>query len=155
VLAALGPDVAVVAAYASVPGEPGTRSLVDALAASGRRVLLPVLRRAPDWAWFDGWAATSPAWRGIPQPVGGRLGADALALADVVLVPCLAVGAEGSRLGTGGGWYDRALPHRRPATPVWALARAGEVVATLPTEPHDVPVDAVVTEDGLRPLPGA
>jgi hypothetical protein len=52
----------------------------------------------------------------------------------------------------GGGWYDRALRHRRPGTPVWALANADEVLPALPSEPHDLPVDAVVTENGFTRL---
>lgn len=148
VLTALGDAHAVVACYASVPGEPRTAELIDALVASGRRVLLPVLRRHPDWAWFSGWSHTSPAWRGIPQPTGEPLGAVALGLADLVVAPCLAATPQGDRLGTGGGWYDRALSHLRPGVPVWALARAEEVLDHVPTEPHDVAVDAVITEAG-------
>ena len=65
-----------------------------------------------------------------------------------MVVACLAVAADGTRLGTGGGWYDRALPHRRPGVPVWALSRADELLRTLPEEPHDVAVNQVVTELG-------
>ncbi|SHI51246.1 5-formyltetrahydrofolate cyclo-ligase [Tessaracoccus bendigoensis DSM 12906] len=135
-----------VALYSSRPGEPGTHALIDALAASGWAVLLPVLRRRVDWALFDSWAAMQPAWAGIEEPTGARLGPDALDAADLILVPCLAIGRDGSRLGTGGGWYDRALPHRHSGAPVVALARAAEVLDTVPTLPHDIPVDAVVTE---------
>jgi len=80
---------------------------------------------------------------------GGR---PARGQADGVVVPCLAVSRDGSRLGMGGGWYDRALRHRRPGTPVWALANADEVLPALPSEPHDLPVDAVVTENGFTRL---
>lgn len=151
-LAALPGDVRTVAAYASRPGEPGTAGLVDALAEAGIRVLLPVIGRVPGWAWFTGWVETEPGWGGILQPIGERLGASAVAEADLVIVPCLAVGVDGTRLGTGGGWYDRVLPERRDGVPVWALARAREVFETLPTMRHDVLVDAVVTEDGWTNL---
>jgi len=63
-----------------------------------------------------------------------------------------AVSRDGTRLGMGGGWYDRALHHRRPGTPVWALANSDEVLPRLPHEPHDLPVDAVITEDGFTRL---
>ncbi|MFD0866860.1 5-formyltetrahydrofolate cyclo-ligase, partial [Tessaracoccus lubricantis] len=61
---------------------------------------------------------------------------------------CLAVGRDGTRLGTGGGWYDRALPHRRPGALLVALAREDEVLDTVPTLPHDVSVDGWATELG-------
>ena len=61
-------------------------------------------------------------------------------------MPGLAGTAAGDRLGTGGGWYDRALPHRRDGVTVVALARAPELLDSVPTLPHDVHVDAVVTE---------
>ncbi|MBK7819825.1 MAG: 5-formyltetrahydrofolate cyclo-ligase [Tessaracoccus sp.] len=137
-----------VALYAARPGEPGTQQLIDLLAARGSRVLLPVLRRTPMWADFEGWAATRAGAYGIPEPTGAVLPATALAEADAVLVPCLAVGRDLTRLGTGGGWYDRALPHRRPGTPLVALTRAAEVIDTVPTLPHDVSVDGAVSERG-------
>ncbi|MFT3888923.1 MAG: 5-formyltetrahydrofolate cyclo-ligase [Arachnia sp.] len=137
-----------IALYAGRPGEPGTRLLIDTLAARGAGVLLPVLRRAPAWSMFEGWAATRVGWGAIPEPVGPALPAPALAQADVVLVPCLAAGRDLTRLGTGGGWYDRALPHRRPDAPVVAVARAAEILDTVPVLPHDHPLDGVVTETG-------
>lgn len=143
------PREAPVATYASRPGEPSTRIVIDALHRRGTPVLLPVLKKRIAWAWFEGWERTVAAWQGIPQPTGPPLGPDALALAQAIIVPCLAIGSDGTRLGTGGGWYDRALPHRRPSAVIIALAREAELFATLPTEPHDLPVDAVVTESGM------
>lgn len=146
VLARLAGRPGTVALYASLPGEPGTTELIDALADAGWTVLLPVLRRRVDWAEFASWGQMVPGWRDIPEPNGRRLGPEALARADLVLVSALSVGMDGSRLGTGGGWYDRALPSRSPGTPVVALARGAEVVASLPMEEHDVAVQGVVTE---------
>ena len=135
-----------VALYASRAGEPSTDEMIDGLVARGWRVLLPVIRGEVDWAEFTGWADMRPGWGAIPMPSGERLGAAALETADLVLVPCLGVGLDGSRLGTGGGWYDRALPHRRPGAAVIAIAREAEVHDALPVEPHDIPVDGFITE---------
>ena len=143
-----------VALYAARPDEPGTAALIAALAARGTRVLLPLLRRSPAWAPFEG--ALRPGRGGIPEPTGGALPAEALREADAILVHCLAVGRDHTRLGTGGGWYDRALPHRRPDTPVVALVRAAEVRDSLPTLPHDVSIDGAVSElgwVGVAPTP--
>ena len=136
------------ALYISRPGEPATRSLIDTLHALDWKILLPVLRREPDWAWFSTWEQTTPSWGDIPEPTTPRLGPAALAAADVILVPCLAVGRDGSRLGTGGGWYDRALAWRRSDAPLVALSRADEVFDTVPHLAHDLAVDAHITEQG-------
>jgi 5-formyltetrahydrofolate cyclo-ligase len=76
----------------------------------------------------------------------------AIGEADAVLVPALAVAADGTRLGRGGGSYDRALPRVRPDAPIVALLYSAEVRAELPSEPWDVPVTAYVTPDGWYPI---
>lgn len=139
----------VLACYASRADEPGTRRIIDDALTTGWRVLLPVLRREPDWAWFAGWDALRSSWGGIAEPTTPRLGATVLKRASVVVVPCLTVGLDGSRLGTGGGWYDRALTHRHPEAEIVALARAAEVMDEVPTESHDTAVDAWITETGV------
>ena len=140
----------VIALYASRKQEPGTLIAIRRLLELDWQVLLPKLSKEPDWAWATG--ELRPGWAGIPEPTDQGLGIGSLALADVIVVPCLAVSRDGTRLGMGGGWYDRALHHRRPGTPVWALANSDEVLPRLPHEPHDLPVDAVITEDGFTRL---
>lgn len=66
---------------------------------------------------------------------------------DVIILPGTAFTAEGARIGQGGGWYDRFLPARRDVAVLIGLAFAPQIVASIPTEPHDIPVDIVVTED--------
>ncbi len=149
-LSALGPVPATVALYASRPGEPGTRDAITRLHAAGWRILLPVMGRSPGWALFVNWEQMRPGWGGIPEPARSTSAITELSKADAVVIASLAVAADGTRLGTGGGWYDRALPHRRPGVPVWALARSDELLETLPAEPHDVPVNQVVTEMGIH-----
>ncbi|MGO1383448.1 MAG: 5-formyltetrahydrofolate cyclo-ligase [Arachnia sp.] len=147
-LALLGEIPATVALYASRQHEPGTSEAITRLHSAGWRILLPLLRRAPRWGLFRSWEQMKPGFGGICQPVLDVEDSIPLREADVVVVACLAVAADGTRLGTGGGWYDRALLHRRPGVPVWALSRAGELLRTLPAEPHDVAVNQVVTELG-------
>ena len=136
---------AVVTSYASVPGEPPTGAVNDALAHSGIRVLLPVTLPDLDLDWCD-----------ASDPRRTRLGLDAVAAADLVLAPGLAVDSRGTRMGQGGGCYDRALPRRHPGVPAVVLLHPGEVLGDdeppLPRREHDQPVDAVVTADGLVDL---
>jgi len=67
-------------------------------------------------------------------------------------VPALAVAADGTRLGRGGGSYDRALPRVRGETAIVALLYSDEVRAELPSDAWDVPVTAYVTPDGWTPI---
>ncbi|GAA1395423.1 5-formyltetrahydrofolate cyclo-ligase [Luteococcus peritonei] len=138
--------------------EPGTIELATALWTLGHRVLAPVLsptdegpRHAPDWAWFTGPADLRPGLWGIPEPTGPALGAEALGQADLVLCSGLGGTREGGRLGVGGGWFDRALAHRRPGCPAWLLLNEDELVDELPLEPHDVRVDGIVLPSGFVP----
>ncbi|WP_353081632.1 5-formyltetrahydrofolate cyclo-ligase [Tessaracoccus lapidicaptus] len=138
--------VGTVALYASRPDEPDTRVIGESLLALGWRVLLPVLDRTPRWAPVRSWDDLRAGRMGIPEPAGEPLPPGALAGAATIVVPCLAVGRDGSRLGTGGGWYDRALVHRAADARIIALARDAEIVDALPTLSHDVAVDGYVTE---------
>ena len=114
--------------------------------------LLPVLLPDDDldWAAYDGRLA--PGRRGLQEPVGPRLGAEALAACDLVLVPALLVDRQGWRLGKGGGSYDRALARATGLTV--ALLHDGELVDAVPHEPHDVPVDAACLPSGVVRLRG-
>lgn len=149
----------VVAGFVAIAGEPPTLPLLDQLRAGGVRVLLPVRAadRDLDWAEYAGPAGLTPR-HGVPEPTGRRLGAGAVAEADVVLVPGLAVDAAGHRLGRGGGSYDRALPRVRPGVPLVVVLHDDEVVEAVPVEAHDQPVTHVVTPAGglraLRPTEG-
>ena len=149
-------EVGSVAGYAPLRAEPGGPGLIDLLAARVPRLLLPVLAADNDldWALFAGALAARPG-HGLREPTTPRLGVTALASVDLVLVPAVAVDRRtGVRLGRGGGSYDRALPRRRPGTPVVALLYPGELLDDVPSDPHDQRVDAVLTPDGLfRPGP--
>ena len=148
------------AVYESLPDEPPTGRLVEALLAPGHEVIVPVVlddfslsggmpSRAP-WATAAPCAARATAGtRRTPHERDGWLGIDALATCDLVVTPGLSVDRHGTRLGQGGGCYDRALLHRDPATPVVTLLHEGEQSdVDLPADAHDVPVDGYVTTTG-------
>jgi 5-formyltetrahydrofolate cyclo-ligase len=144
---------ATVAAYVSVGTEPGTGPLLERLLALGRRVVVPVLLPDYDldWAVYDG-SGVARARAGLLEPTGPRLGVEAVATADVVLTPGLAVDRTGMRLGRGGGCYDRALGRVPVGTFVCTLLYSGELVEEVPAAPHDRPVTAVVTPEGVTRL---
>jgi 5-formyltetrahydrofolate cyclo-ligase len=147
-----------IAAYYSVGTEPDTRGLVYALWKRGSYVLLPLLRPDGDldWASYEGPDSLVAGPRGLREPGEPPRGVDAVARADVVLVPALAVDAAGRRLGRGGGSYDRALARVGPLVPLIALIYDDELVEQVPAEGHDVAVRATarpragLTDTGAR-----
>jgi 5-formyltetrahydrofolate cyclo-ligase len=136
-----------IAAYYSIGAEPGTHGLVFALWKRGSYVLLPVLRPDGDldWASYEGPDSMVPGPRGLLEPGEPPRGVDAVARADAVLVPALAVDTVGRRLGRGGGSYDRALARVGPLVPLIALVYDDELVEHVPTEGHDIPVRATAS----------
>jgi 5-formyltetrahydrofolate cyclo-ligase len=143
---------ATVAAYVSVGSEPGTGPLLDALLGTGRRVILPVLLPDGDLDWAVHTGRLVSAGRGLLEPPGPRLGVEAVATADAVLTPGLAVDRTGMRLGRGGGSYDRALGRVPVGTFTCTLLHEGELVDRVPAAGHDRAVAAAVTPAGLSRL---
>ena len=129
-----------VAAYYSIGTEPDTRGLVYALWKRGSYVLLPVLRPDGDldWASYEGPDSLVPGPRGLLEPGEPPRGPGAVARADVVLAPALAVDRAGNRLGRGGGSYDRALARVGPLVPLIALVYEQIRRAFLVTAARDV-----------------
>ena len=143
-------EVTLPALFAPTPLEPDMSLTLGLF----ERALLPVLLDeagaplgAPRWGLWEAGQALVTLGRPPAQPVGEARGAESLKEADLIVIPALAASADGTRLGQGGGWYDRALMHRSPGVPVVAAIFDDEVVEAglIPAEPHDVPVDAIVT----------
>jgi 5-formyltetrahydrofolate cyclo-ligase len=131
--------------------EVDTRPLVAALHARGVRVVLPVVvPRSEDAAprlrhrQFEGETRLTRTPWGLHEPTGLDLAPVAL---DVIIVPAFGAGRNGHRIGHGAGYYDVFLAGTAALTvcPVYASC----LVENVPAEPHDRPVDVVVTEEGV------
>jgi 5-formyltetrahydrofolate cyclo-ligase len=79
---------------------------------------------------------------GIAEPVGEAIDFQQI---NVVLVPGLAFTRDGRRLGRGKGFYDRFLPELAETCVKVGVCADDRLLDELPTDPHDVPVDVVVT----------
>ncbi|MDR1512973.1 MAG: 5-formyltetrahydrofolate cyclo-ligase [Propionibacteriaceae bacterium] len=147
-----------VAMYWSVPPEPDTHLLMAELRRRHSEILLPVISPRPGLkagtpAWADlhlgtreaRWDALKPSLAGLREPTSDGAPED-LGEADLIVLPGLAGTLSGHRLGTGGGWYDRALLHSQIDVPRWLLLNDDEVVSSLPIDPWDERVDAIVTQ---------
>lgn len=136
--AAPGTGPTTVLSYESLPHEPPTAAVNTALQSAGHRVLVPITLPDMQLEWCD-----------LADPDRTPLGIDSPTRADLVLTPALAVDTAGTRLGQGGGCYDRVLPMLAEGTPFVVLLHPGEVTdEPLPADPHDVPVALVLTADG-------
>ncbi|MGI9116307.1 MAG: 5-formyltetrahydrofolate cyclo-ligase [Gaiellales bacterium] len=145
-----------VTAFIGIGGEVPTLPLIDALVADGRRILLPITLDdlTLDWAEYTGADGLARSDYGLLEPTGARLGFEGIAEADTILAPALAIDRAGRRLGQGGGCYDKSLPIATGE--VIAVVADDEVLDEVPTEPHDQPVDAVLTPAaGLMRVPRA
>ena len=139
VLAAVPPGV--VCAYVSLPGEPPTEEVIEALLARGDDVYLPIATGSLGWTP----ATTSRPWQAWGLRPGQAPEPTELPTPDAVVVPALALDHKGRRLGQGGGYYDRFLP--TVTAPTIALIWHDELLAEVPTEAHDVTVDTWVIAD--------
>lgn len=136
-----------VCAYVPIGSEPGSAQMLEDLADFGARVLLPVVTgEGPlDWGWYAGKESLRAGPYGLREPNGELLGSFALRIADLVLVPALAVDKSGVRLGRGAGHYDRSLADTASGTHLVAVVRDQEIFEELPAEPHDIRMTAVLT----------
>ena len=144
-----------IAVYAALPWELDAAPLIALAASRGCRIFLPRIdrRRASGGMRFVPMRGRLQYNRlGIAEPQGSAaLGARWL---DVVFLPLVGFDRSGVRLGAGGGFYDRAFAFRHLRR-VWhaprlvGLAYAFQEVASISAAPHDVLMDAVVTEEGF------
>lgn len=140
----------VVALYKALGAEIDPRPLGETLAKSGWTLALPAVEDLEGPLVFRAWTPGETLVHdlsGLPAP--SRTADEVIPM--LVIVPLLAFDAGGARLGQGGGHYDRTLAamrnHRAPP-PFVGLAYSGQQVAALPREPHDQPLDGILTEAG-------
>jgi 5-formyltetrahydrofolate cyclo-ligase len=141
----------VVCSYVNFREEVETTELIASLLREGRRVVVPIQPHDPAdgllFAEIRTLSELAPNHFGILQP---PLAAARLVPSNAIplfLVPGLAFDPAGHRLGYGLGFYDRAFAEAAPGTLKVGLAFELQVLDSVPADPHDVPMDFVVTEN--------
>lgn len=140
-----GPPV--VSVYWPIRSELNTRTLIDALAAEGYRVTLPVMHRVRHPLVFRDFTPGDDLVKGpfgLSEPSEDKPALDP----DIVFSPLAAFDRRGFRLGYGGGIYDATLSALRAKKPVIAVgvAYSCQEADHVPIEPHDQRLDFVMTE---------
>lgn len=135
----------VIASYISYEDEPDTSGLNFKLIAEKKTLVLPRMTKdGLEWITWDGSSESLSTKKKIKEPIGNPI--PDLSVIDLVIVPALRIDRSGFRLGQGGGYYDRALPHLR----AWSigLIHPDEISSEdLPREAWDVPLNAAATPD--------
>ena len=142
-----------IGAYWPIRREVDCVPLLRRILQAGGAVALPAVTVREQPLEFRPWTPRTPMTAGrwdIPHPAGGPA-----VQPSVLLVPLVGFDAEGHRLGYGGGYYDRTLA-ALPVRPL-TLGLGFEIgrLASLRPEPHDVRLDAIVTEAGVFEKPAA
>lgn len=130
--------------YLATHTEVQTRLLMERLAAAGKQIFVPAWNRATAGYAMSEYAPGEPMHAGhlgVQEPMNPRW---AQIYIDVLLVPVVAFDRQLNRLGHGGGHFDRLLSSQ--AGPKIGLAFEGQRLAAVPFEPHDVPLNFIVTE---------
>jgi 5-formyltetrahydrofolate cyclo-ligase len=139
--------------FVSMATEPPTTHLRKKLHELGKDVALPIMKPEYSLAWgFDGDELVKNSY-GIHEPVVADI---EISGASAIIIPALRVGRDGSRLGRGAGYYDRALAN----VPTYALGGPlriclvfdDEVDGTVPSEEHDAIIDLIVTPSQILPV---
>lgn len=138
----------VIHCYMALHDEVATKGIVQAALADGKQVVAPVVkaeRQRLQFSRIENYELDlAPGYRGILEPVTPRW-VDLMRI-ELFMVPGVVFDQRGYRLGRGLGYYDRCLSRVKGRSIICALAYELQVVETLPTAAHDVPMDYIVTE---------
>lgn len=148
-----------IALYLATDGELDPRPLIDRLLRLNKTIYLPILRPADVNAlWFSEYRINDPLRAnryGILEPNHKLRKPIPTWGLDLIVMPLVAFSGDGTRLGMGGGYYDRTLNYQRSRLN-WikpglvGYAHECQRTDTLPRHPWDIPLHAIVTEQGYH-----
>ena len=136
-----------VSAYWPFRGEPDLRGLLESVASRGGHAALPIVVEKGRPLVFRTWRQGEPLARGvwnIPIPEGGEE-----VVPDVVISPVVGFDPLCYRLGYGGGFFDRTLAALPKKPRVLGVGYRLQAIPTIYPQPHDIPMDLIVTEEGV------
>jgi 5-formyltetrahydrofolate cyclo-ligase len=138
-----------VAAYWAIRDELDCQPILLRLMESTNKVLLPAVIGADQplalRVWEQGTALSESGFGTLaPSPLAPQ------AEPDIILVPMLGFDRYGTRLGYGGGYYDRTLASLTKKPKLVGLAFAVQELPLIPRDTHDIPLDLVITEAGVH-----
>lgn len=135
--------------YVDMRNEVKTKKAIAETLALGKRVVVPKVKKERHLlvVEINGLGDLAPGVFGILEPVK-EIGTEPKQI-DIVIVPGVAFDKQGYRLGYGGGFYDNFLPKLHFDAMKIAICYEFQVMNHVPIEPHDVPVDMILTEENI------
>lgn len=138
----------VLSGYWPIKGEPDLRPALADLHRAGVTIALPVVETRAAPLVFRRWTPETKLVRGdwnipVPPPEVDML------VPDFALAPCLGWTDDCYRLGSGGGYFDRTLAALTPRPQTIGVALGAARLPTIFPQPHDIPLDLILTEDGV------
>ena len=131
--------------YYPLPDEVDVRPLIKAAFESGKRVLLPVVKDEDlELRLYEGETSLKKGAFGIMEPTGEMFAEENYSEIQLALIPGMAFDRAGHRLGRGKGYYDRLLPKLKEAK-LTGICFPFQLLDDVPAEPHDIPVQVVIT----------
>lgn len=139
---------AVLSGYWPIKGEPDLRPALARLHEAGVVIALPVVETRAAPLVFRRWTPATRMQRGdwnipVPPPEAEVL------VPGIALAPCLGWDWGCFRLGWGGGYFDRTLARLSPRPMTIGVALSAARLPTIYPQPHDIPLDLILTEDGI------
>ncbi len=138
----------VLSGYWPIKGEPNLRTLMAELHHAGVVIALPIVETKAAPLVFRHWTPDTRMVRGdwnipVPPREAARL------VPEIALAPLVGWAPGGWRLGYGGGYFDRTLAHLSPRPFTIGIGLDAARLNTIYPQPHDIPLDAIVTETGV------
>jgi 5-formyltetrahydrofolate cyclo-ligase len=138
----------VLSGYWPIKGEPDLRPALAELHCAGVTIALPVVETRAAPLVFRRWTPEMKLVRGdwnipVPPPDAN------VVTPDIALAPCLGWDGACYRLGWGGGYFDRTLAVLTPRPLTIGIALSAARLNTIYPQPHDIPLDLILTEDGV------
>lgn len=137
-----------ISAFCPIRGEPDLTPFLEMLASRGGRCALPVVVGAEKPLVFRTWAPGAPlelGVAGVPVPTKDA----PVVVPQVVIAPVVGFDRAGYRLGYGGGFYDRTMAALGRDVHFLGAGFLQSALDTIHPQPHDVPLEVMVTEEGV------
>ncbi len=135
--------------YASFRSEVDTFSIIEHSLDTGKKIILPKVEkkeRKLNLYEIKSLKEMKSGYMGINEPIPDESKRFKINEIDLIIVPGVCFDVYGNRIGYGGGYYDIILSEKKSDTPVIALSYEEQIIQEIPSEPHDIKVDIIITD---------